>query len=150
MIVLLFVAVGIAASVKVWPYNMSFTFEHFNFSSLTGDGLEAFKNSVIVSAVTAVIGAILTFMFAYAIEKIDQLKFSEKQATFLDCTFSNPRSSTWIGICLFFSQPTIQIFGLSVTNPFHSLYGTITVLVLVNIIHFYSVTFVTATTTLRN
>ncbi len=43
MIILLFVAVGIAASVKVWPYNMSFTFEHFNFSSLTGDGLEAFK-----------------------------------------------------------------------------------------------------------
>ena len=80
---------------------MSFTFEHFNFSSLTGDGLEAFKNSVIVSAVTAVIGAILTFMFAYAIEKIDQLKFSEKQATFLDCPFSNPRFSTWIGIRLF-------------------------------------------------
>ena len=70
------------ASVKVWPYNMSFTFEHFNFSSLTGDGLEAFKNSVIVSAVTAVIGAILTFVFAYAIEKIDQLQFSEKQVTF--------------------------------------------------------------------
>ena len=82
MIILLFVAVGIAASVKVWPYNMSFTFEHFNFSSLTGDGLEAFKNSVIVSAVTAVIGAILTFVFAYAIEKIDQLQFLEKQVTF--------------------------------------------------------------------
>ena len=82
MIVLLFVAVGIAASVKVWPYNMSFTFEHFNFSSLTGDGLEAFKNSVIVSAVTAVIGAILTFMFAYAIEKIDQLKFFRKTGYF--------------------------------------------------------------------
>ncbi len=49
----------------------------------------------------------------------------------------------------FFSQPTIQILGLSVTNPFHSLYGTIAVLVLVNIIHFYSVTFVTATTALK-
>lgn len=143
MIILLFVAVGIAASVKVWPYNMSFTFEHFNFSSLTGDGLEAFKNSVIVSAVTAVIGAILTFVFAYAIEKIDQLQFLEKQVTFLYSALAIPGLVLGLGYVFFFSQPTIQILGLSVTNPFHSLYGTIAVLVLVNIIHFYSVTFVT-------
>ena len=136
MIILLFVAVGIAASVKVWPYNMSFTFEHFNFSSLTGDGLEAFKNSVIVSAVTAVIGAILTFVFAYAIEKIDQLQFLEKQVTFLYSALAIPGLVLGLGYVFFFSQPTIQILGLSVTNPFHSLYGTIAVLVLVNIIHF--------------
>ncbi|WP_410490488.1 putative 2-aminoethylphosphonate ABC transporter permease subunit [Bacillus tropicus] len=150
MIILLFVAVGIAASVKVWPYNMSFTFEHFNFSSLTGDGLEAFKNSVIVSAVTAVIGAILTFMFAYAIEKIDQLKFFRKTGYFFSIVpLAIPGLVLGLGYVFFFSQPTIQILGLSVTNPFHSLYGTIAVLVLVNIIHFYSVTFVTATTALK-
>ncbi|PGZ07097.1 putative 2-aminoethylphosphonate ABC transporter permease subunit [Bacillus cereus] len=150
MIILLFVAVGIAASVKVWPYNMSFTFEHFNFSSLTGDGLEAFKNSVIVSAVTAVIGAILTFIFAYAIEKIDQLQFFRKTGYFFSIVpLAIPGLVLGLGYVFFFSQPTIQIFGLSVTNPFHSLYGTIAVLVLVNIIHFYSVTFVTATTALK-
>ncbi|MDA2036224.1 putative 2-aminoethylphosphonate ABC transporter permease subunit [Bacillus cereus] len=150
MIILLFVAVGIAASVKVWPYNMSFTFEHFNFSSLTGDGLEAFKNSVIVSAVTAVIGAILTFMFAYAIEKIDQLKFFRKTGYFFSIVpLAIPGLVLGLGYVFFFSQPTIQILGLSVTNPFYSLYGTIAVLVLVNIIHFYSVTFVTATTALK-
>ncbi|PEK43904.1 putative 2-aminoethylphosphonate ABC transporter permease subunit [Bacillus toyonensis] len=150
MIILLFVAVGIAASVKVWPYNMSFTFEHFNFSSLTGDGLAAFKNSVIVSAVTAVIGAILTFVFAYAIEKIDQLQFFRKTGYFFSIVpLAIPGLVLGLGYVFFFSQPTIQIFGLSVTNPFHSLYGTIAVLVLVNIIHFYSVTFVTATTALK-
>ncbi|WP_140159278.1 putative 2-aminoethylphosphonate ABC transporter permease subunit [Bacillus thuringiensis] len=150
MIILLFVAVGIAASVKVWPYNMSFTFEHFNFSSLTGDGLEAFKNSVIVSAVTAVIGAILTFVFAYAIEKIDQLQFFRKTGYFFSIVpLAIPGLVLGLGYVFFFSQPTIQILGLSVTNPFHSLYGTIAVLVLVNIIHFYSVTFVTATTALK-
>ncbi|WP_141436314.1 putative 2-aminoethylphosphonate ABC transporter permease subunit [Bacillus cereus] len=150
MIILLFVAVGIAASVKVWPYNMSFTFEHFNFSSLTGDGLEAFKNSVIVSAVTAVMGAVLTFIFAYAIEKIDQLQFFRKTGYFFSIVpLAIPGLVLGLGYVFFFSQPTIQIFGLSVTNPFHSLYGTIAVLVLVNIIHFYSVTFVTATTALK-
>ncbi|WP_142306064.1 putative 2-aminoethylphosphonate ABC transporter permease subunit [Bacillus cereus] len=150
MIMLLFVAVGIAASVKVWPYNMSFTFEHFNFSSLTGDGLEAFKNSVIVSAVTAVIGAILTFVFAYAIEKIEQLQFLRKVGYFFSIVpLAIPGLVLGLGYVFFFSQPTIQILGLSITNPFHSLYGTIAVLVLVNIIHFYSVTFVTATTALK-
>ncbi|MED1510115.1 MULTISPECIES: putative 2-aminoethylphosphonate ABC transporter permease subunit [Bacillus] len=150
MIILLFVAVGIAASVKVWPYNMSFTFEHFNFSSLTGDGLEAFKNSVIVSAVTAVIGAILTFVFAYAIEKIEQLQFLRKVGYFFSIVpLAIPGLVLGLGYVFFFSQPTIQILGLSITNPFHALYGTIAVLVLVNIIHFYSVTFVTATTALK-
>ncbi|OJE49195.1 phosphonate ABC transporter permease [Bacillus proteolyticus] len=150
MIILLFVAVGIAASVKVWPYNMSFTFEHFNFSSLTGDGLEAFKNSVIVSAVTAVIGAILTFVFAYAIEKIEQLQFLRKVGYFFSIVpLAIPGLVLGLGYVFFFSQPTIQILGLSITNPFHSLYGTIAILVLVNIIHFYSVTFVTATTALK-
>ncbi|GLV64177.1 phosphonate ABC transporter permease [Bacillus mycoides] len=150
MIILLFVAVGIAASVKVWPYNMSFTFEHFNFSSLTGDGLEAFKNSVIVSAVTAVIGAILTFVFAYAIEKIEQLQFLRKVGYFFSIVpLAIPGLVLGLGYVFFFSQPTIQILGLSITNSFHALYGTIAVLVLVNIIHFYSVTFVTATTALK-
>ncbi|MES5925743.1 putative 2-aminoethylphosphonate ABC transporter permease subunit [Bacillus cereus group sp. MG9] len=150
MIILLFVAVGIAASVKVWPYNMSFTLEHFNFSSLTGDGIEAFKNSVIVSAITAVIGAILTFVFAYAIEKIEQLQFFRKVGyLFSIIPLAIPGLVLGLGYVFFFSQPTIQILGLSVTNPFHSLYGTIVVLVLVNIIHFYSVTFVTATTALK-
>ncbi|MGE6344745.1 putative 2-aminoethylphosphonate ABC transporter permease subunit [Bacillus mycoides] len=150
MIILLFVAVGIAASVKVWPYNMSFTLEHFNFSSLTGDGIEAFKNSVIVSAITAVIGAILTFVFAYAIEKIEQLQFFRKVGYFFSIVpLAIPGLVLGLGYVFFFSQPTIQILGLSVTNPFHSLYGTIAVLVLVNIIHFYSVTFVTATTALK-
>ncbi|MFK4317565.1 iron(III) transport system permease protein [Bacillus sp. RC145] len=150
MIILLFVAVGIAASVKVWPYNMSFTLEHFNFSSLTGDGIEAFKNSVIVSAITAVIGAILTFVFAYAIEKIEQLQFFRKVGYFFSIVpLAIPGLVLGLGYVFFFSQPTIQILGISVTNPFHSLYGTIAVLVLVNIIHFYSVTFVTATTALK-
>ncbi|MCQ6565949.1 putative 2-aminoethylphosphonate ABC transporter permease subunit [Bacillus mycoides] len=150
MIILLFVAVGIAASVKVWPYNMSFTLEHFNFSSLTGDGIEAFKNSVIVSAITAVIGAILTFVFAYAIEKIEQLQFFRKVGYFFSIVpLAIPGLVLGLGYVFFFSQPTIQILGLSVINPFHSLYGTIAVLVLVNIIHFYSVTFVTATTALK-
>ncbi|ABS21376.1 putative 2-aminoethylphosphonate ABC transporter permease subunit [Bacillus cytotoxicus] len=150
MIILLFVAVGVAASVKVWPYNMTFTLEHFNFSSLTGDGIEAFKNSVIVSCITAVIGAIVTFVFAYIIEKIQQLAFFRKVGYFFSIIpLAIPGLVLGLGYVFFFSQPTLQFLGWEVTNPFHSLYGTIALLVLVNIIHFYAVTFVTATTALK-
>ncbi|WP_242142494.1 MULTISPECIES: putative 2-aminoethylphosphonate ABC transporter permease subunit [unclassified Bacillus cereus group] len=150
MIILLFVAVGVAASVKVWPYNMTFTLEHFNFSSLTGDGIEAFKNSVIVSCITAVIGAIVTFAFAYIIEKIQQLAFFRKVGYFFSIIpLAIPGLVLGLGYVFFFSQPTLQFFWWEVTNPFHSLYGTIALLVLVNMIHFYAVTFVTATTALK-
>ncbi len=89
-------------------------------------------------------------MFAYAIEKINQLKFFRKTGYFFSIVpLAIPGLVLGLGYVFFFSQPTIQILGLSVTNPFHSLYGTIAVLVLVNIIHFYSVTFVTATTALK-
>ena len=148
MIILLFVAVGIAASVKVWPYNMSFTFEHFNFSSLTGDGLEAFKNSVIVSAVTAVIGAILTFVFAYAIEKIDQLQFSEKQVTFFYSAVSDTRFSTRIRYV--FSLVNQRFKFLTISNESVSFFIRNNRCISTSKYHsFYSVTFVTATTALK-
>ncbi|MDR4395513.1 putative 2-aminoethylphosphonate ABC transporter permease subunit, partial [Bacillus paranthracis] len=87
-----------------------------------GDGLEAFNNSVIVSAVTAVIGAILTFMFAYAIEKIDQIKFFRKTGYFFSIVHLAIQGiELGLGYVFFFSQSTIQILVLSFTNPFHSL-----------------------------
>ncbi len=54
-----------------------------------------------------------------------------------------------ISYVFFFSQSTIEVFGFSVTNPFHFLYGTIGIIVIANILHFYSVAFVTATSALK-
>ena len=39
--------------------------------------------------------------------------------------------------------------GYVITNPFHGIYGTIWIIVLANMIHFYSVPFTTATTALK-
>ena len=44
---------------------------------------------------------------------------------------------------------TFESIGLFIENPFHVLYGTLAILVLSNIIHYYSVPFVTATTALK-
>jgi iron(III) transport system permease protein len=39
--------------------------------------------------------------------------------------------------------------GMAITNPLNFLYGSIAIIVIANILHFYSVAFVTATTSLK-
>jgi iron(III) transport system permease protein len=49
----------------------------------------------------------------------------------------------------FFNQPAWEILGLRVPNPLNALYGTMGILVISNIVHFYTVSFLTATTALK-
>ncbi|OZI10803.1 phosphonate ABC transporter permease [Bacillaceae bacterium SAS-127] len=149
-ILLMVFAVLVAAFTKVWPYDLSFTLDHLNFSSYTGDGMEAFKNSIIVAFITAILGTLLTFVFAYGIEKIRQMAGLRKIGYFLSIIpLAVPGLVIGLGYIFFFSQPEIQFFSWTVMNPFHFLYGTIAIIVMANIIHFYSVSFVTATTALK-
>ncbi|MDQ0861730.1 putative 2-aminoethylphosphonate ABC transporter permease subunit [Bacillus sp. V2I10] len=146
----LFLAVFIAASVKIWPYNMTFTLEHFAFDSFTGDGLTAYKNSLLAAVLTAVFGTIFTFTFAYMIEKFRGMIGLRKLSTFLSLIpLAVPGLVIGLGYIFFFSKQNLSIFGYTVANPFHFLYGTIAIIVIANIVHFYSVSFITATTALK-
>ena len=49
----------------------------------------------------------------------------------------------------FFNAPTWQLAGFAIPNPFNRIYGTMAILVLCNMVHFYSVCFLTATTALK-
>lgn len=148
--VFLFAAVIVAASVKIWPYDLSFTFKHFTFSSMTGDGLAAYKNSLIASVLTAVFGTIITFAFAYAIEKIRQHARSRKIGYLLSIIpLAVPGLVIGISYVFFFSKPQVSFLGMTVPNPLNFLYGSIAIIVIANILHFYSVAFVTATTALK-
>jgi iron(III) transport system permease protein len=51
----------------------------------------------------------------------------------------------------FFNKPTFSLpfIDLQIANPFTFIYGTMAILVLSNIVHFYTVSFLTATTALR-
>ncbi|WP_062196881.1 putative 2-aminoethylphosphonate ABC transporter permease subunit [Massilibacterium senegalense] len=149
-IFLMVLAVLVAAFSKVWPYDLSFTLEHLNLSSYTGDGMAAFKNSIIVAFITAVIGTLLTFLFAYGIEKIRRMPGVRKIGYFLSIIpLAVPGLVIGLGYIFFFSQPEIHLFSWTFHNPFHFLYGTFAILIMANVIHFYSVSFVTATTALK-
>ena len=51
---------------------------------------------------------------------------------------------------IFFFNPTVWHIGpLAIPNPFNFVYGTMAILVLANVAHFYTVSFMTATTALK-
>ncbi|MGW9018865.1 putative 2-aminoethylphosphonate ABC transporter permease subunit [Priestia megaterium] len=149
-ILALFVAVLLASSVKVWPYDMSLTLENFKLKSYTGDGFSAYKNSLLAAGLTAIFGTIFTFIYAYMIEKLRGMRSLRKFSHLLSIIpLAVPGLVIGLSYVFFFSQSQIKILGVTFSNPFHFLYGTIAIIVIANIIHFYSVAYVTATTALK-
>ncbi|MBP2000339.1 iron(III) transport system permease protein [Paenibacillus shirakamiensis] len=140
-ITLLILTVFAAAFIKTWPYQMSFTWAHFNFSQTAGEGLQPFWTSIQVAAWTACVGTVATFIGAYLLEKINGYKLLRQIGYFLSILpLALPGLALGLAYIFFFNQPS---------NPLHGLYGTIWILVLVNLAHFYSVAFITATSALK-
>lgn len=151
---LVFFAVALFASlIKLWPYNLTFTLENYNLAAAgSGSGLTAFKNSILISLISAFLGTLITFVGAYIIEKTQRFRISRKIAYFLSITpLAIPGTVVGLSFIMFFNAPT---FGLpfseyALVNPLHGIYGTIWVIIFANMIHFYSVPFSTATTALK-
>jgi iron(III) transport system permease protein len=141
LILLLMGAVILASVVKKWPYDMSFTWSNFDFSNAAAGGFDPFWNSIEMAAWTAVIGTIVTFMFAYLIENGRVYRPVRQAAYFLSILpLALPGLVIGLSYIYFFNHPA---------NPFHFVYGTMIILVLANVVHFYSVPFMTATATLK-
>lgn len=143
-------AVFYAAVVNVWPYDLQFTLRHFDFRAVGGGGTAAFWNSVRMSLYSALIGAAVTFASAYLIEKTRILRPLRSAAYFFSMIpVALPGLVIGLAYIFFFNPRQWEIAGLSVPNPFNFLYGTMAILVLANIVHFYTVSFMTATTALK-
>lgn len=159
ILVMVFMA-GIASLVKIWPYAFTnpemypqlWTLHHYRFADVGGGGYAAFWNSVRMAALTALFGAVITFTSAYLIEKSKGTAWLRQTAYFLSIIpLALPGLVIGIAYIFFFNSPRIQIpfTGLGIPNPFNWIYGTMAILVVCNIIHFYTVSFLTATTALR-
>jgi iron(III) transport system permease protein len=144
MAALMLLVVGMAAYgsvVKFWPYNMSLTLDHYTYG-LEEAGLEhAYRNSLVMAAWCAVIGAAITFAGAYWLEKTkgaDSLRPLIRFQAMLPMAV--PGMVLGIGYILFFNLPD---------NPLNFLYGTMAILVLSTLVHFYSSSHLTAVTALK-
>ena len=151
--VILLASILMSALVKRWPNDMTFTLKHFDFGSkLVGSGAVSFWNSFKLSIGAAIVGTIIVFSTAYLIERAKPMA---KVRSF--CRFTSMMPMALPGLVLglsyimFFNKQWIDLpfVNLSVSNPFNGLYGTMAIMILCNVIHMYSVTFVTATTAVK-
>ncbi|HEX2439108.1 MAG TPA: putative 2-aminoethylphosphonate ABC transporter permease subunit [Methylomirabilota bacterium] len=131
-------AVIVASSlVQRWPYNLGFTLRHYTFDSI--GGYTALVNSLEVATLTAIVGTVVTFAGAYLVEKT-RTPLSGVLAMLSLLPVSVPGMVLGLAYIFAFNAPG------SVLNR---IYGTLAILVLANLVHYFTVPFLTATTTLK-
>jgi iron(III) transport system permease protein len=135
------VVAGLSSFIKFWPYNLSFTLKHYNFDLAAGGGWGAYANSLKVAAWTAIAGTVTVFLGAYVVEKSRGFARTRRLIQALAATpMAVPGLVLGLAYIFFFNKPG---------NPLHFLYGSMAILVVVTIVHYYSVTHFTMVTALK-
>jgi iron(III) transport system permease protein len=141
--IIILLMIGMAqfgALVKFWPYNLQLTLSNYGFE-VAGLGWESFYNSVRLALFTAIFGTIIIFIGSYLVEK---LRTDEKTR----------------GVVQFFALMPMAVPGLVLglsyifffnakDNPLNFIYATMIILVVNTIVHFYTVSHLTAVTALK-
>ena len=130
-----------ASFIRYWPYNLSLTLANYNFEEFDPDGWEPYFNSLRVATATAILGTPLIFLGAYLVEKARGVAAGRMVAHFLAMLpMAVPGLVLGLGYVFFFNAPD---------NPLGFLYGTIAILALNCLAHFYTVAHLTALTALK-
>jgi iron(III) transport system permease protein len=136
-IVGMYLAIVVYSLVTRWPYNFTPTLRHYRFDTV--GGYAPLWNSVYVAAWTAAVGTVLTFVGAYLVEKCRTVASGP---LYLLSVLPVSIPGMVLGLAYIF---TFNAAG-SVLN---ALYGTLAILIISNVIHYFTVGFLTATTALR-
>lgn len=139
---LLMIAVAIGASlVKLWPYNLQLTLMHYDFDNMDGGGWLAYWNSLWLATGTSIVGTAIIFTGAWLMEKTAgprRLDATLRFLTFLPMAV--PGLVLGLGFVFFFNHPD---------NPLNFLYGSMAILILCSVMHFYTTAHLTAVTALK-
>jgi len=148
--VLLMLGTAVFASlVKVWPYDFTLTLRHYEFRGVAG-GYSSYWNSVRMAIYTAIYGTAVVFLSAYLVEKGRGFGWGRQAIYFLSILpVALPGLVLGLAYIFFFNIPGWRVGNYLILNPLNTLYGTMTILVISNIIHFYTVSFLAATTALK-
>jgi iron(III) transport system permease protein len=120
-----------------WPYNFSFTARHYRFDTV--GGYTPLLNSLEVAALTALAGTVLVFAGAYLVEKC-RTALSGPLYMLSLLPISIPGMVLGLAYIFTFNAPG---------SPLNRLYGTLAILVIANLVHYFTVPFLTATTSLK-
>jgi iron(III) transport system permease protein len=136
------VGVAIWASlIRFWPYNLSLTLDNYDFSRFDAAGWGTVWLSVRMATLVAVIGSIIVFVVAYLLERGRQDGALPGMVRFAaSVPLAVPGLVLGLAYVMFFNHPA---------NPLGFLYGTLAILVLNSLVHFYTVGHLTAVTAIR-
>ena len=130
-----------ASLAKLWPYNLGLTLSHYDFSAADGGSWASYGNSIRLALYTAFFGSMIVFAGAYLVEKA-RVAQPLRTATHLLALIPMAVPGMVLGLAyiFFFNAPG---------NPLNFLYGSMAILVLATIAHFYTVSHLTALTALK-
>lgn len=137
---------GMAAYTSVitfWPYNLELTLGHYRYGLVEAGVLGAYLNSLQIALQTALLGTPFIFATAYLLEKTGarQSALHAVVQGMASLPMGVPGLVLGIGYILFFNHPD---------NPLNGLYQTFAILVIVNVVHYYSSCHLTALTALKS
>ncbi|MBV2181012.1 MAG: putative 2-aminoethylphosphonate ABC transporter permease subunit [Castellaniella sp.] len=137
LLVMLGMAVA-AAFIHLWPYRLDLTLAHFDFDDMDGGGWLAYRNSLRLAALTALAGTALVFTGAWLQEKLTGAVLARTLIRlFAMLPMAVPGLVLGLGYVFFFNG-----------NAWLPLYGTMSLLVLCTVAHFYTTAHLTAVTAL--
>ena len=130
-----------AALIKFWPYNLSLSLNNYNFEVMDGGGWSSYFNSIQLALYTALAGTLIVFVGAYMVEKINGFGATRSAFQFLAMMpMAIPGMVLGLAYIFFFNDPA---------NPLNPIYGTMGILVICTVTHFYTVSHLTAVTALK-
>ena len=149
-IIAVMLTVILSSLISVWPYDLRLTLEHFSMKNSI-DGIKPFINSIKMSLFTAILGTSFVFLFAYLNEKTEKAPYLKSFGYFLSTLpMALPGLVLGIAYVLFFNKLEFNFMDtIYIKNLFNGLYGTLLIMVICNIVHFFSVAFITATTAIK-
>lgn len=130
-----------ASLVKFWPYTLTLTLDNYDFSRFDSAGWGSYWNSLVLAGWTALAGTLVIFTGAYLVERgpaSGPLKAAVRLMAIVPLAV--PGMVLGLAYIFFFNKPG---------NPFGFLYGSMAILVLSTVVHFYTVSHLTAATALK-
>ena len=141
IIVGVFAVAAWASFITYWPYNLTLSLNNYNFEAFDSSGWQPYFNSLKMAVAVAFIGTAVAFSGAYLVEKTKGAAALRNTIHFL-AMLPMAVPGLVLGLAYVF-------FFVAKANPLNVFYGTLTLLSLNCIAHFYTVGHITGTTALK-
>ncbi len=130
-----------ASFVTYWPYNLSLSFNNYQFGNFDPDGWNTYWASVKMATMASLAGTAIVFVGAYLVEKVQGFRVGRALAHLLAMLpMAVPGLVLGLAYVFFINAPW---------NPLNIFYGTLIILAVNTIAHFYTTAHIMAVTALK-